>query len=116
VPPPIVEVAFQNNAVAYGICSRRRRRRCASSPQMRSKVETGRALATAGLHPATGSADMLLHLFACAVVTLKAVTTAQGGLRSIEGDIDFRDTLCERMPRAGEAVARVGLGGGYASN
>jgi uncharacterized OsmC-like protein len=70
------------------------------------KVETGRALAVAGLHPATGgsglelcSGDMLLEaLVACAGVTLKAVATAlQITLRSAtvsaEGDLDFRGTL-----------------------
>jgi uncharacterized OsmC-like protein len=70
------------------------------------KVETGRALAVAGLHPATGgsgmelcSGDMLLEaLVACAGVTLKAVSTALGitlkkGVVSAEGDLDFRGTL-----------------------
>ena len=70
------------------------------------KVETGRALAIAGLHPATGgsgmelcSGDMLLEaLVACAGVTLKAVATAIGvEIRSAhvraEGDLDFRGTL-----------------------
>ena len=70
------------------------------------KVETGRALAAAGLHPATGgsgaelcSGDMLLEaLVACAGVTLKAVATSIGvELRSgrvmAEGDLDFRGTL-----------------------
>ena len=70
------------------------------------KVETGRALATAGLHPATGgsglelcSGDMLLEaLVACAGVTLKAVSTAldiplRSGHVSAEGDLDFRGTL-----------------------
>lgn len=70
------------------------------------KVETGRALAIAGLHPATGgsgaelcSGDMLLEaLVACAGVTLKAVATAlEVPLRSAhvlaEGDLDFRGTL-----------------------
>jgi uncharacterized OsmC-like protein len=70
------------------------------------KVETGRALAVAGLHPATGgtglelcSGDMLLEaLVACAGVTLKAVATALGiplrsGAVSAEGDLDFRGTL-----------------------
>jgi uncharacterized OsmC-like protein len=70
------------------------------------KVETGRALAEAGLHPATGgdglslcSGDMLLEaLVACAGVTLKAVATAIGvNLRDAavyaEGDLDFRGTL-----------------------
>ena len=70
------------------------------------KVETGRALAVAGLHPATGgsglelcSGDMLLEaLVACAGVTLKAVATAldiplRSGAVSVEGDLDFRGTL-----------------------
>jgi uncharacterized OsmC-like protein len=70
------------------------------------KVETGRALAVAGLHPATGgsglelcSGDMLLEaLVACAGVTLKAVATAldiplKSGAVSAEGDLDFRGTL-----------------------
>ena len=70
------------------------------------KIETGRALAVAGLHPATGgsglelcSGDMLLEaLVACAGVTLKAVATAldiplQSGRVSAEGDLDFRGTL-----------------------
>src|SRR5471030_620596 len=70
------------------------------------KVETGRALAVAGLHPATGgsglelcSGDMLLEaLVACAGVTIKAVSTALGialksGTVSAEGDLDFRGTL-----------------------
>jgi uncharacterized OsmC-like protein len=70
------------------------------------KVETGRALAVAGLHPATGgsgmelcSGDMLLEaLVACAGVTLKAVATAldiplRAGMVSAEGDLDFRGTL-----------------------
>jgi uncharacterized OsmC-like protein len=70
------------------------------------KVETGRALAVAGLHPATGgtglelcSGDMLLEaLVACAGVTLKAVATAleiplRSGAVSAEGDLDFRGTL-----------------------
>jgi uncharacterized OsmC-like protein len=70
------------------------------------KVETGRALVEAGLHPATGgdgtqvcSGDMLLEaLVACAGVTLRAVAVAIGvTLRqahvSAEGDLDFRGTL-----------------------
>lgn len=70
------------------------------------KVETGRALAVAGLHPATGgsgaelcSGDMLLEaLVACAGVTIKAVATAleielRAGTVSAEGDLDFRGTL-----------------------
>jgi uncharacterized OsmC-like protein len=70
------------------------------------KVETGRGLVEAGLHPATGgtglqacSGDMLLEaLAACAGVTLKAVATAlgieiRGGSVRVEGDLDFRGTL-----------------------
>jgi len=70
------------------------------------RVETGRALAVAGLHPATGgsgmelcSGDMLLEaLVACAGVTIKAVATAldiplKSGKVSAEGDLDFRGTL-----------------------
>jgi uncharacterized OsmC-like protein len=70
------------------------------------KVETGRGLAVAGLHPATGgsglelcSGDMLLEaLVACAGVTLKAVATAldiplRNATVSAEGDLDFRGTL-----------------------
>jgi uncharacterized OsmC-like protein len=70
------------------------------------KVETGKALVDAGLHPATGgdgvaacSGDMLLEaLVACAGVTLRAVATSIGvDLRdariSAEGDLDFRGTL-----------------------
>jgi uncharacterized OsmC-like protein len=70
------------------------------------KVETGRAIQIAGLHPATGgsgrelcSGDMLLEaLVACAGVTLKAVATAieiplKSGKVSAEGDLDFRGTL-----------------------
>lgn len=70
------------------------------------KVDTGRALVEAGLHPATGgtgmlacSGDMLLEaLVACAGVTLKAVATAIGveiksGIVKAEGDLDFKGTL-----------------------
>ena len=70
------------------------------------KIETGRALAVAGLHPATGgsglelcSGDMLLEaLVACAGVTLKSVATAievplKKGVVIAEGDLDFRGTL-----------------------
>ena len=70
------------------------------------KIETGKALIEAGLHPATGgdglsvcSGDLLLEaLVACAGVTLRAVSTAIGvKLRdatvSAEGDLDFRGTL-----------------------
>jgi uncharacterized OsmC-like protein len=70
------------------------------------KVETGKALVEAGLHPATGgdgsaacSGDMLLEaLVACAGVTLRAVATALGielldAKVRAEGDLDFRGTL-----------------------
>jgi uncharacterized OsmC-like protein len=70
------------------------------------RVDTGRALVEAGLHPATGgsgqqacSGDMLLEaLVACAGVTLKAVATALGiqlddARLFAEGDLDFRGTL-----------------------
>jgi uncharacterized OsmC-like protein len=69
------------------------------------RVDTGRALVEAGLHPATGgtgllacSGDMLLQaLVACAGVTLAAVATALGlevrGTVHAEGDLDFRGTL-----------------------
>lgn len=70
------------------------------------KLETGRAMVEAGLHPATGgtgmlacSGDMLLEaLVACAGVTLKAVATAIGvdikdGTVRAEGDLDFKGTL-----------------------
>jgi len=69
-------------------------------------VDTGRALAVAGLHPASGgdgtllcSGDMLLQaLAACAGVTLRAVATSigvelRGGTVHVEGDLDFRGTL-----------------------
>ncbi|MEP6611642.1 MAG: OsmC family protein [Mucilaginibacter sp.] len=70
------------------------------------KVETGKAIVEAGLHPATGgtgmlacSGDMLLEaLVACAGVTLQAVATAievtiKSGTVRAEGDLDFRGTL-----------------------
>ena len=70
------------------------------------RVDTGRALVEAGLHPATGgsglqacSGDMLLEaLVACAGVTLSAVATALGvslkdARLTAEGDLDFRGTL-----------------------
>jgi uncharacterized OsmC-like protein len=69
-------------------------------------VQTGRALAEAGLHPASGgdgsllcSGDMLLEaLVACAGVTLRAVATSleipiRSGTVRAEGDLDFRGTL-----------------------
>lgn len=70
------------------------------------KIETGRALVAAGLHPATGgtgllacSGDMLLEaLVACAGVTLSAVATAlaieiNDGTITAEGDLNFKGTL-----------------------
>ncbi len=85
------------------------------------KVETGRAVAEAGLHPATGgdgqslcSGDMLLEaLVACAGVTLNAVATAIGvELRDAtiraEGDLDFRGTLgVERDAPVGFSQVRL---------
>ena len=69
-------------------------------------IDTGRAVAVAGLHPATGgdgsllcSGDMLLQaLAACSGVTLRAVATSlgielRGGTISVDGDLDFRGTL-----------------------
>jgi uncharacterized OsmC-like protein len=87
------------------------------------KVETGRALAVAGLHPATGgsgaelcSGDMLLEaLVACAGVTLKAVATAldiplESGKVRAEGDLDFRGTLgVDREAPVGFRAIRLGF-------
>lgn len=87
------------------------------------KVDTGRALVEAGLHPATGgsglqacSGDMLLEaLIACAGVTLKAVATAldfrlNGGKVSAEGDLDFRGTLgIERTVPVGFREIRLSI-------
>jgi uncharacterized OsmC-like protein len=83
------------------------------------RVETGRALIEAGLHPATGgtglqacSGDMLLEaLAACAGVTLRAVAAAlefrlKGGSVTAKGDLDFRGTLGV----ASEAGVAVGFG------
>jgi uncharacterized OsmC-like protein len=76
------------------------------APGVSCRVDTGRAVVEAGLHPATGgtglqacSGDMLLEaLAACAGVTLRAVATAleipvRGGTVNVEGDLDFRGTL-----------------------
>jgi uncharacterized OsmC-like protein len=85
------------------------------------KVETGRALAVAGLHPATGgtgaelcSGDMLLEaLVACAGVTMKAVATSMGvtlrsGEVTAEGDLDFRGTLgVDKEAKVGFADIRL---------
>jgi uncharacterized OsmC-like protein len=84
-------------------------------------VQTGRALAEAGLHPAAGgdgsqlcSGDMLLEaLVACAGVTLGAIATSQGielrdGRLRAEGDLDFRGTLgVERDVPAGFQAIRL---------
>jgi uncharacterized OsmC-like protein len=84
-------------------------------------VQTGRALAEAGLHPASGgdgsllcSGDMLLEaLVACAGVTLQAVATSLGisvrsGLVLAEGDLDFRGTLgVDREAPVGFAAIRL---------
>jgi len=86
-------------------------------------VATGRALAEAGLHPATGgdglslcSGDMLLEaLVACAGVTLCAVATSLGievrtGLVRAEGDLDFRGTLAvSREVPVGFTSIRLGF-------
>jgi uncharacterized OsmC-like protein len=84
-------------------------------------VQSGRALAEAGLHPATGgdgsllcSGDMLLEaLVACAGVTLQAVATSLGievasGTVRAEGDLDFRGTLAvDREAPVGFASIRL---------
>jgi uncharacterized OsmC-like protein len=84
-------------------------------------VRTGRALAEAGLHPASGgdgsllcSGDMLLEaLAACAGVTLRAVATSLGiavesGRVHAEGDLDFRGTLAvDREARVGFKAIRL---------
>ncbi len=76
------------------------------SPGVACRIDTGRALVEAGLHPATGgsglqvcSGDLLLEaLVACAGVTLRAVATSldipiRGGRVLAEGDLDVRGTL-----------------------
>lgn len=84
-------------------------------------VRTGRAVAEAGLHPATGgdgtqlcSGDMLLEaLAACAGVTLRSVATSleipvRGGTVTAEGDLDFRGTLAvDREAPVGFAAIRL---------
>ncbi|HJU36801.1 MAG TPA: OsmC family protein [Gaiellaceae bacterium] len=88
--------------------------------QIACKVDTGRALVEAGLHPATGgtgalacSGDMLLEaLVACAGVTLRSVATSMeldvGGSVHAEGDLDFRGTLgVDREAPVGFASIRL---------
>jgi uncharacterized OsmC-like protein len=84
-------------------------------------VRTGRALAEAGLHPASGgdgtqlcSGDMLLEaLAACAGVTMRAVATSLGievgaGRVRAEGDLDFRGTLAvDRDAQVGFSDIRI---------
>jgi uncharacterized OsmC-like protein len=86
-------------------------------------VDTGRALAEAGLHPASGgdgtllcSGDMLLEaLVACAGVTLRAVATSLGisvesGKVRAEGELDFRGTLAvDRDAPVGFRAIRLGF-------
>jgi uncharacterized OsmC-like protein len=85
-------------------------------------VQTGRALAAAGLHPATGgdgtalcSGDMLLEaLAACAGVTLRSVATSMeidvDGQVHVEGDLDFRGTLgVDKDAPVGFQQIRVGF-------
>jgi uncharacterized OsmC-like protein len=87
------------------------------------KIETGKALVVAGLHPATGgsglsacSGDMLLEaLVACAGVTLNAVATAldielRDASLVAEGDLDFRGTLglSKEVPVGFQAI-RLGI-------
>src|SRR3954464_6310434 len=86
------------------------------------KVDTGKAIVEAGLHPATGgdglsacSGDMLLQaLVACAGVTLSAVATSLGltveGTVRAEGDLDFRGTLAvDRAAPVGFRAIRLGF-------
>ena len=88
--------------------------------QIACKVDTGRALVEAGLHPATGgtgalacSGDMLLEaLVACAGVTLRSVATSMelevSGSVHAEGDLDFRGTLgVDREAPVGFAAIRL---------
>jgi uncharacterized OsmC-like protein len=83
-------------------------------------VQTGRALAEAGLHPASGgdgtllcSGDMLLQaLVACAGVTLRAVATSLeisvSGSVHADGDLDFRGTMAvDREAAVGFTAIRL---------
>ena len=90
---------------------------------MACSVNTGRAIAEAGLHPASGgdgsqlcSGDMLLEaLAACAGVTLRAVATSleipvADGTVTAEGDLDFRGTLgVDREAPVGFRSIRLGF-------
>jgi uncharacterized OsmC-like protein len=93
---------------------------CTLLDEIACNVKTGRTLAIAGLHPATGgdgsllcSGDMLLEaLVACAGVTLKAVATAleiplQRGTITADGELDFRGTLGvdQQVPVGFSAIA-----------
>lgn len=89
--------------------------------ELSCSVQAGRAIAEAGLHPATGgdgsvlcSGDMLLEaLVACAGVTLQAVATSLGvpvrsGRVHAEGDLDFRGTLgVDRTAPVGFSAIRL---------
>lgn len=99
-----LKTKYRENATAATITLKARGH--VDEAKIACKVETGRAIAEAGLHPLTGgsgmelcSGDMLLEaLVACAGVTLKAVSTAIGiTLKTAEvvaeGDLDFRGTL-----------------------
>jgi uncharacterized OsmC-like protein len=90
------------------------------SEEVSCAVATGRAIAEAGLHPASGgdgsfscSGDMLLQaLVACAGVTLRSVATNRGleveGLVRAEGDLDFRGTMgVDRDAPVGFAAIRL---------
>ena len=99
-----IKARYSNEPVAALVTLSARSR--LGEERLTCKVETGKALVEAGLHPATGgdgrsacSGDMLLEaLVACAGVTLRAVATAievpvRNGTIRAEGDIDFRGTL-----------------------
>ncbi|MGL5117250.1 MAG: OsmC family protein [Beijerinckiaceae bacterium] len=96
--------SYRENATAATITLKARG--TLDADKIACNIETGRAIAAAGLHPLTGgsgaelcSGDMLLEaLVACAGVTLKAVATAleiplRSGTVRAEGDLDFRGTL-----------------------
>jgi uncharacterized OsmC-like protein len=114
-----LKTAYRENADAARLTLRARG--SVNEAKIACKVETGRAIAEAGLHPLTGgsgaelcSGDMLLEaLVACAGVTLKAVSTALGiELRAAsviaEGDLDFRGTLgVDKEARVGFEAIRL---------